>query len=301
MRLVTFKTRADTSAAHAAVGLIDGESIIDLAATDPTLPGTMRGVIAGGEALASRLAGLAALRTAKRLPFKAITLLPVVLDAPKIICVGLNYADHAKEGGNAVSDYPALFMRSNRSMIGAEAPMVRPSCSDTLDYEAELMVIIGRGGRHIVRENALTHVFGYSIFNDGSVREFQRKASQWTPGKNFDDTGAVGPWIVTADELPAGAVGLGIESRLNGKVMQRSTTSNMICPVAETIALVSQYTTLETGDMIAMGTPEGVGYARKPPVFMRPGDVIEVEIEKIGVLRNRIIAEEAVAEAGAAA
>lgn len=286
MRLVTFKKGNGGS-----VGLVVGEDIIDLAGTG--LPGTMRELIALGEGVHTKLAAIADETGAERLPLASVELLPVIGDARKIICVGLNYADHAKEGGNAVPDYPGLFMRTNQSMIGAGAPIVRPSCSDTLDYEAELMVIIGKGGRHIAEADALDHVFGYSIFNDGSVREYQRKSTQWTPGKNFDDTGPVGPWIVTADELPPGCVGLKIESRLNGKVMQSSNTANMLCPVAHTVALLSEYTTLQVGDMIAMGTPEGVGYARKPPVFMQPGDVVEVEIEGIGILRNPIVAEEA--------
>lgn len=288
MRLLTFEEGGASS-----VGLVVGDEAISLTTAAPNLPGSMRELIARGDEVRGELSAIAADARASRVPVDSLKLLPVVTDAPKIICVGLNYADHAKEGGNVVPDYPGLFMRSNQSMIGAGAPIVRPICSDTLDYEAELMVIIGKGGRHIAEADALGHVFGYSIFNDGSVREYQRKSAQWTPGKNFDDTGPVGPWIVTADELPPGCFGLKIESRLNGKVMQSSNTSNMLCSVAHTVSLLSEYTTLQVGDMIAMGTPEGVGYARTPPVFMQPGDVVEVEIEGIGVLRNPIVAEEA--------
>lgn len=287
MRLISFDTDAGPT-----VGIVAGDHVIDLASAAPDLPRSMRDLIALGDSALERLRNVADANKGGSVPLASVTLLPVVTDAPKIICVGLNYADHAKEGGNAVPDYPGLFLRTNRSMIPANAPMVRPTCSDTLDYEAELMVIIGTGGRHIDEAKALDHIFGYSIFNDGSVREYQRKSSQWTPGKNFDGTGAVGPWIVTPDELPPGAAGLTIESRLNGNVMQHSNTSKMICSVPYTIALLSEYTTLEPGDMIAMGTPEGVGYARTPPVFMQPGDVIEIEIEKIGVLSNPVIAEE---------
>lgn len=285
MRLVSFGTEKGP-----AVGIVSGDRVVDVSTLAPGLPTTMRDLIGMGDAALNQIK---IDRPTDAAMLSSVQLLPVIPDAPKIICVGLNYADHAKEGGNAVPDYPGLFLRTNQSMIAAEAPMVRPSCSDTLDYEAELMVIVGKGGRHIPESSALEHVFGYSIFNDGSVREFQRKSSQWTPGKNFDGTGAVGPWIVTSDELPPGAEGLKIESRLNGKVMQSSNTSNMICSVKHTISLLSQYTTLEVGDMIAMGTPEGVGYARTPPVFMQPGDIVEVEIEKIGTLRNPVIAEEA--------
>lgn len=289
MRFVTFK-----KGSNSAVGIVAGDNVIDLSVADGTLPKTMRALIAAGEAAHARVRDIAASPPAEAsLLFNSLALLPVITDAPKIICVGLNYADHAKEGGNEVPDYPALFMRSNQSMIAANDSIVKPSCSDTLDYEAELMVIIGKSGRHIDEAAALDHVFGYSMFNDGSVREYQRKASQWTPGKNFDDTGPVGPWIVTADELPPGAAGLSIQSRLNGKVMQSSNTTNMIVTVPRIIALLSEVMTLEPGDMIAMGTPEGVGYARKPPVFMQPGDVVEVQIEKIGVLRNPVVAEDA--------
>lgn len=209
----------------------------------------------------------------------------------KIICLGLNYVDHAKEGGYEVPDYPALFMRGMTSMVAAEAPIIRPGCSERLDYEVELMVIVGKGGRHIDEADALDHVFGYTVFNDGSIRDYQRRTHQWTPGKNFDATGAVGPVVVTPDELPAGADGLRIQSRLNGETMQDANTSDMMFKVDQTIAILSEVMTLEPGDMIAMGTPPGVGHARKPPVWMKPGDVVEAEIEGIGVLRNPIIDE----------
>jgi 2-keto-4-pentenoate hydratase/2-oxohepta-3-ene-1,7-dioic acid hydratase in catechol pathway len=214
------------------------------------------------------------------------------LDRPgKIVCLGLNYAEHAREGGYDVPDYPAMFLRAATSMIAAEAPMILPKASVTFDYEAELMVIVGKGGRHIKQADALNHVFGYSVFNDGSVRDYQRKTHQWTAGKNFDGTGAVGPFVVTPDELPEGASGLRISTRLNGRVLQDSNTSDMIFPVARTIAIVSEIMTLEPGDMIAFGTPPGVGHARKPQVWMKAGDVVEVEIEGIGICRNPIQAE----------
>lgn len=209
----------------------------------------------------------------------------------KIVCLGLNYAEHAREGGYDIPDYPAMFMRVNTSMVPAEAPMVLPTASHTFDYETELMVIIGKGGRHIMEADGLDHVFGYTTFNDGSVREYQRKTHQWTAGKNFDGTGAVGPIVVTPDEVPMGASGLSIQTRLNDRIVQDSNTSDMIFPVAKTIAIVSEIMTLEPGDMIAFGTPPGVGHARKPQLWMKNGDVVEVEIEGIGVCRNPIIAE----------
>lgn len=209
----------------------------------------------------------------------------------KIICLGLNYIDHIKEGGYEIPTYPALFMRANNSIMAAGAPMVRPTCSDKLDYEVELMLIVGKGGRHIKEEDALDHVFGYTVFNDGSVRDYQRKTHQWTPGKNFDDTGAIGPVVVTPDELPAGATGLKIESRVGAEILQSANTSDMMWSVARTIATISEYTTLEAGDYIAMGTPPGVGHAKTPPRWLRPGETVEVEIEGIGICASPIVDE----------
>jgi len=212
-----------------------------------------------------------------------------------IICLGLNYVEHIKEGGYDIPDYPALFMRGANSIMAAGAPMVRPACSEKLDYEAELMVIIGQGGRHIKEADALSHVFGYTVFNDGSVRDYQRKTHQWTPGKNFDDTGAIGPFVVTPDEVPEGASGLKIESRVGDEILQSSNTSNMIWSAAQSIAIISEYTTLEPGDHIALGTPPGVGHAKKPhPRWLKPGEVVDIEIETIGICSSPIVDETAV-------
>jgi acylpyruvate hydrolase len=210
----------------------------------------------------------------------------------KIICVGLNYRDHAGESGMQVPDYPTLFARFASSLIAHGAPIVRPAESDRLDYEGELVAVIGKGGRRISQANALDHVAGYSIFNDGSIRDFQLRTPQWTMGKNFDATGAFGPVFVTADALPPGARGLKIETRLNGKVMQSATTDDLIFDVATLVSLISVGITLEAGDIIVTGTPSGVGAARKPPLFMKSGDVCEIEIEKIGILRNQIVDED---------
>lgn len=210
----------------------------------------------------------------------------------KVVCLGLNYMDHIKEGGYEVPEYPALFMRSPNSLMAAGAPMVRPTCSDKLDYEVELMLVVGKGGRHIAEADALDHVFGYTVFNDGSVRDFQRKTHQWTPGKNFDQTGAIGPYVVTPDDLPKGAAGLKIESRVGDEILQSSNTGNMIWSAAQTIATISQYTTLQPGDLIALGTPPGVGHAKKPnPRWLVPGEVIEVEVEGIGICASPVIDE----------
>jgi len=209
----------------------------------------------------------------------------------KIICLGLNYTDHIKEGGYDVPDYPALFMRGPNSLMAAGAPMVRPACCEQLDYEAELMVIVGRGGRHLDEATSLEHVFGYTVFNDGSVRAYQRKTHQWTPGKNFDATGPVGPIVVTPDELPEGASGLKVECRVGDELLQSANTAEMLWPVARTLATISEFATLEPGDLIAMGTPPGVGHARTPPRWLRPGEVLETEIESIGLCRSPIVAE----------
>lgn len=228
------------------------------------------------------------LASARRLPLSKVRLLTPLARPGKIICLGLNYYDHAAEGGNAKPEYPAFFFRGATSLLAPDAPIRRPRCSDKLDYEAELAVVIGKRVRHATRADALSCVAGYACFNDATLRDYQRKTAQWTIGKNFDATGAFGPWIVTPDELPVGATGLRIQSRLNGQTMQDSNTDHMIWDVAETISLLTECLTLEPGDVIAMGTPAGVGYPRTPPVFMKPGDTIEIHIDGIGVLANSV-------------
>jgi len=233
---------------------------------------------------ADRAAGQAAL------PLDSLTLLPVLPRPGKIICLGVNYHDHAKEGGNTVADYPALFLRCATSLLAHGAPLRVPAVSNKLDFEAELALVIGKPARQVSESQALQHVFGYACFNDGTLRDYQRKTGQWTIGKNFDATGGFGPCLVTADELPPGCVGLHIESRLNGQVMQSASTTDMVFGVARTIALLSEALTLETGDVVVMGTPAGVGYARTPPVWMKAGDTIEIEIEGVGLLSNPVTA-----------
>jgi acylpyruvate hydrolase len=228
-------------------------------------------------------------RGMKAVAIGSLDLLPVVPRPGKFVCLGLNYVDHAKEGGHHdLPPYPTLFMRGPTSLQAAGKPIARPRLSETLDYEAELAVVIGKGGKAISEEKALDHVGGYALFNDATIREYQRITTQWTPGKNFDHTGAFGPELVTPDELPKGASGLRIQSRLNGKVLQDGNTADMMFSVARTISLLSEIMTWEPGDVIAMGTPAGVGHARKPPIWMRDGDVCEIEIEGIGILSNPI-------------
>lgn len=217
--------------------------------------------------------------------------LPPIGNAEKIICVGLNYADHAKESGFQPPSYPTLFGRFNSSLIGHGADLLKPKVSDAFDYEAEMVAVIGKGGRNIAKADALDHVVGYSVFNDVSVRDYQMKTPQWTIGKNFDGTGAFGPVLVTAEELPPGGAGLHIEARLNGEVLQSASTGDMIFDVAELVVILSEAMTLVPGDVIVTGTPSGVGMARTPPVWMKDGDVCEIEIEGVGLLRNRVVAE----------
>jgi len=249
-------------------------------------PGTMDALIRkGGDALADA-AGVMARQAAVDLA--DVQFLAPVANPPKIICVGLNYKDHSEESGFKQPDYPTLFSRFNTSVIAHGDALIHTHLSDTLDYEGELVVVIGKGGVNISREDALSHVLAYSVFNDGSIREYQFKSPQWMMGKNFDGTGAFGPWLVTADELPPGARGLLLETRLNGQTVQSANTDDMVFDVESLIVILSEAFTLEAGDLIVAGTPSGIGHAREPKLYMRPGDVCEVEIERIGLLRNKV-------------
>ncbi|MBX2836852.1 MAG: fumarylacetoacetate hydrolase family protein [Gammaproteobacteria bacterium] len=268
---------------------VDGDKAFDLTAQDSEIGSDLMPLIGSADAgkwVQSLQSG------ASSVPVSSVTPALPVAQPGKCVCLGLNYIDHIKEGGYDVPEYPALFMRGLNSLMPAEAPMVRPSCSEQLDYEVELMVIVGQRGKHIKESEALKHIFAYTLFNDGSVRNYQRKTHQWTPGKNFDSTGAIGPVSVTPDELPEGASGLKIESRVGDEILQSANTSEMLWPVAKTLALISEYATLEPGDYIAMGTPPGVGHARTPQRWLRPGETIDVEIEGIGICSSPIVAEE---------
>ncbi|MGH8138042.1 MAG: fumarylacetoacetate hydrolase family protein [Steroidobacteraceae bacterium] len=287
MRFVNFRSNGRTGIA---LQKKDG-SLVGRFADDPKHPGTLADLVTrGSSALGS--AGRA-LADAPALDGGQVEYLPPFPAPPKIICLGLNYADHAAEGGFKAPTYPTIFARFGSSLVGHGAPLIRPRVSSQFDYEGELVAVVGRGGRHISRAQALEHISGYSIFNDASVRDFQMRTPQWTVGKNFDGTGAFGPAFVTADELPAGAVGLKLQTRLNGTVMQSASTTQMIFDVATTVALITEALTLEVGDVLVMGTPSGVGMARTPPVFMKAGDVCEVEIEGLGILRNPVVDETA--------
>ena len=272
------------------LGVLDKDSVIDLNAAQPQVPADLGAALWGGiDVAAAAKAALAG--DAKRIPLAGLSYAPCVMRPGKIICLGLNYYDHAKEGGREKPEYPWFFFRGATSLVAHGEAGIRPRVSERFDYEAELAVVIGKRARHLTQANALECVFGYSCFNDMSVRDYQKKTPQWTIGKNFDGTGGFGPVLVTADELPAGATGLKIQSRLNGRVMQSANTTDMIWGVAETIAIVTECMTLEPGDVIIMGTPAGVGQARTPPVWMKDGDTVEIEIERIGTLRNPIVDE----------
>jgi acylpyruvate hydrolase len=270
-------------------GVLLDQGVVDMRQCIDNAPASINDFFAqasGNAALMARIAQRAA--AASPVALSQVSLLPCVPRPSKIICLGVNYHDHAAEGGNKVADYPAIFFRGPSSLLAHGGTIPIPPISTSLDYEAELALVIGKTTRNVSEAEALDSVFAYACFNDATFRDYQRKTTQWTVGKNFDQTGGFGPHLVTVDELPAGCAGLHIESRLNGQVMQSANTTDMVFHVAPTIAMMSACMTLEPGDVIVMGTPAGVGYARKPPVWMKPGDTIEIEIEGIGILRNQV-------------
>jgi acylpyruvate hydrolase len=291
MKIVGFTTGDELR-----LGVVDGDQVIDLQAADPSTPNDLAAVLRkydGGLEPLAEIAGRAP--ASARRPLAGITYALPVARPSKIICLGLNYLDHVKEGryADTLPQFPTLFSRGLNSVAPHLHPLTRPLASETFDYEAEMTVVIGRRARHMTLDNALSCVAGYTCANEGSIREFQRHTTQWHMGKNFDNSGSLGPWVVTADELPPGGKGLKIESRVNGKVMQSDNTANMMFPVAETIVYATRGITLEPGDLLLTGTPSGVAHARKPPAWMRHGDVCEIEIEGIGILRNPIEDEKA--------
>lgn len=280
MKLISFV--ADGRARY---GLVQGDGVVDL--TDRLGAATLRDLLANGGL--SRVADTAAGAKAD-FPLEDLQLAPVIPNPDKIICVGLNYRDHVAETGRIETPNPALFARYAGSQVGHLQPLIKPTVSDEFDYEGELAVIIGKGGRDIAAADALDHVAGYACYNEGSVRDWQRHTSQYLAGKTFAGTGGFGPWMVTTDEIPDPGA-LTLETRLNGQVVQHSTTDLMITPVREQIAYISTILPLLPGDVIVSGTPGGVGSKRKPPLFMKAGDVVEVEISGIGILRNPVIVE----------
>lgn len=268
----------------ATYGGLTRERLVDLAPKFGARFPDLKSMIGGGG-----LSGLAPFIETGRdwMPLQVANFLPVIPDPGKIFCIGVNYADHQKEMGRAGSGYPTVFLRFPDTLVGHGHAAWIPKVSSSVDYECELAVIIGKGGRYIETAQALDHVAGYTCFNDISVRDWQRHTTQFIPGKNFPRTGAIGPWMVTKEEIPDPHQ-LAIETRLNGEVLQRANTGQLIFRIPELIAYISSFTALSPGDIIATGTPSGVGFARNPPLFMKAGDVVEVEIQGIGVLSNRL-------------
>jgi 2-keto-4-pentenoate hydratase/2-oxohepta-3-ene-1,7-dioic acid hydratase in catechol pathway len=261
-------------------GVVSDGGVIDASSRHPTLKAALAADALGE--LAQWARGRAPDASAD-----AVAWLPVIPDPGKIWCCGLNYADHVKETGRDLTEQPTFFTRWPDAQVGHGQPMLRPPESTRFDYEGEIAVVIGRGGRRIAEADAAAHIAGYACFNDGSVRDWQRHTSQFAPGKNFWRSGAFGPWMVTADEIPFGTL-MTLVTRLNGQEMQRATTDLMIHSIARQIAYVSTVAPLEPGDVVVTGTPGGVGSRRTPEVWMKAGDVVEIEIDRVGVLRNPI-------------
>jgi 2-keto-4-pentenoate hydratase/2-oxohepta-3-ene-1,7-dioic acid hydratase in catechol pathway len=285
MRFIAFLNDQDQPALGVRVG---ADALIDLSADGG--PASLDELLRQGEA------GLQAVRAAVergsvRRSLAGLRYLPPVLNPGKALAIGLNYVDHAAESSFDPPKHPVVFQRYRSSWVAHGQPLVRPHVSTQFDYEAELVAVIGKAGRYIPREQALAHVAGYSLFNDGSVRDYQLRTNQWLLGKNFDASGAFGPEFVTADELPPGAKGLRLQCRLNGQTVQEANTRDMIFDVATLVSVCSQAMALEPGDILITGTPSGVGMARKPQLWMQPGDVCEVEIERVGLLRNPVVDE----------
>ncbi|HLZ04342.1 MAG TPA: fumarylacetoacetate hydrolase family protein [Bradyrhizobium sp.] len=266
-------------------GVVEGDTFLDVGVALASRYADLKA------ALAAALAGVADARSkAAAIPLARVAWLPVIPNPDKILCVGLNYETHRQETGRAEVGHPTIFSRYANSQTGHMQPIVRPRVSTDLDFEGELAVIIGKAGRYISRAEAMGHVAGYACYNDGSIRDFQRHTHQFTPGKNFPDTGAFGPWMMTPDEL--GELGeLRLQTRLNGQVVQDAKIKQMIFNIPRQIEYCSTFTRLEVGDVIVSGTPGGVGSRRTPPLWMKPGDIVEVEVERLAVLRNPIVDE----------
>jgi 2-keto-4-pentenoate hydratase/2-oxohepta-3-ene-1,7-dioic acid hydratase in catechol pathway len=278
MRVITFERNGARS-----YGLLRDDHVVDVGSRLASHYADLRAVLAAGALKELESAE----KQAPTFPVDEVKFLPVIPNPEKIFCVGLNYISHRTETKRPETEHPSIFTRFADTQVGHEAPVLRPSFSTRFDYEGELAIVIGRGGRHIAEKDIDAHIAGYSCYNDVSVRDWQRHTAQWTPGKNFPNTGAFGPALVTPDEIPdLGACTL--TTRLNGEVMQQAPICDLIFSIPVIIAYVSKFTPLSPGDVIATGTPGGVGDRREPPVYMKDGDVVEVEIDCIGVLRNLV-------------
>jgi len=265
-------------------GIVQGDKVLNLSPILGAQAPDLKTLIA------KKLLGEAAIALKQQTPdlnYADLHLLPVIPNPNKIICVGLNYGEHVRETGRELTENPALFVRMSESQVGHGQDIVRPPESHRLDYEGEIAIVIGEGGRRISEADSWKHIFGYACYNDGSIRDWQVSTTQWTAGKNFWHTGGFGPWMVTADEIKPNQK-MSLVTRLNGQEMQRATTDMMIHSIPRQIAYISTFIPLEPGDVIVTGTPGGVGNKRNPQVFMKPGDVVEIEVDAIGILRNTI-------------
>jgi 2-keto-4-pentenoate hydratase/2-oxohepta-3-ene-1,7-dioic acid hydratase in catechol pathway len=279
MKLVSF-----INAGNRTYGAVVGAGVVDLGATLGSRYRSLKALLAG-DALDEARTALGSQQPTLR--FDALELLPVIPDPEKILCIGHNYEEHRVETKREKTQHPSVFMRYPASQTAHEQAMLRPRESTMFDYEGEIAIVIGKGGRRIPEADAWAHVAGYSCYNEGSVRDWQWHTTQFGPGKNFYRTGAFGPWLVTSDEIAAGAT-LALRTRLNGELMQQTDTTKMIFPIPRLIAYCSTFLPLVPGDVIVTGTPGGVGAKRNPPVFMKDGDVVEVEVDQVGVLRNTV-------------
>jgi 2-keto-4-pentenoate hydratase/2-oxohepta-3-ene-1,7-dioic acid hydratase in catechol pathway len=281
MRLITFRHDGREQ-----IGVRKDKRVIPVDRIAPNLPASIRQLLAED--------GLAELREKfensdeSGFAIDDIEYRPLLPEPGKIICIGRNYAAHAAEGGAETPTYPEIFYRGATSLLAHNAPIIRPQCSDKLDFEGEIAFVIGKPCRHATEDNALAHIAGYSLFNDATLRDYQRFSTQWTIGKNFDSTGAFGPELVTSDELPDGIAGMSLVTKLNGQVMQDGKTDDLVFSVRSLVTMLSECMTLEPGDVVVTGTPAGVGYARKPPVWMKAGDTVEIEVPGLGKLVNTI-------------
>jgi 2-keto-4-pentenoate hydratase/2-oxohepta-3-ene-1,7-dioic acid hydratase in catechol pathway len=283
MKLISFRNGGRDS-----YGVVTDQGIIDASILAPELGASLKEALELGslESLAKRISQADA-----ALKWSDVELLPVIPDPQKILCVGINYRSHVTEAGREVPDKPMIFARFADSQTAHEGPIVRPKASERLDFEGELAVVIGKRARHVKAADAYGVIAGYACYNDGSVRDWQRHTSQFTPGKNFPKTGGFGPWLVTSDELSDPSE-LSLSTRLNGETVQHATLDDLIFPVPQLIEYCSTFCNLLPGDVIITGTTGGVGAFREPPLWMKAGDVIEVEISRIGILRNHVADED---------
>lgn len=282
MKLISFLNQGIPS-----YGIVIGDEVLDLMPILGSQAADLKTLISNN---LLEVAATAVKTHQPTLKFSELALLPVIPNPNKIVCIGLNYGEHVRETGREITESPALFLRMNESQVAHGQDIVRPPESFKLDYEGEIAVVIGKGGRRISEADAWDHIAGYSCYNDGSIRDWQTNTSQWTAGKNFWRTGGFGPWMVTADEIKPNQ-SMTLVTRLNGQEMQRATTEMMIHSIPRQISYISTFIPLEAGDVIVTGTPGGIGNKRVPPVFMKPGDVVEIEVDAIGVLRNGICDE----------